>query len=116
MQPDGQDRGLLWDMYDFAYEATLISGGLSFDVAKRTREVIYSLRYVVFAIGEAAQHVSTPFQEAHPEIAWAEITGMRNIIAHDYRGTKDDIVWHAATADAEALMNLLRPLGERPSP
>jgi uncharacterized protein with HEPN domain len=114
MQPDARDRALLWDMHDFAYEATLIAAGLSFEVAVQTREVIYSLRYVVFAIGEAAAHVSEPFQEAHPEIDWAKIVGMRNILAHDYRGTKDDVVWRVATEDAQALIELLGPiLGER---
>ena len=110
MPPDSRDRALLWDMYDYAYEATLISAGLSFEGAKDAREVIYALRYVIFAIGEAASHVSLSFQEAHAEIKWAEIIGMRNILAHDYRGTRDDIVWDSATRGAAELLGLLKPL------
>jgi uncharacterized protein with HEPN domain len=115
MQPDVRDQALLWDMHDFAYDATMISAGLSLEGAKSSREVIYGLRYVVFAIGEAANHVSTAFQEAHPEIAWAKIIGMRNILAHDYGHTRDDIVWDAATNGAAELLHLLDPLlGQRP--
>jgi uncharacterized protein with HEPN domain len=110
MQPDERDRALLWDMHEYSYEATLISAGLTFDTAKDVREVVYSLRYVVFAIEEAANHVSAAFQEAHPEIAWAKIIGMRNILAHDYRGTQDDTVWDAATRGAAELLVLLGPL------
>ena len=104
-------------MYEFADEATLISAGLSFEVAKAAREVIYSLRYVIFAIGEAANHVSEEFRAAHPEVEWARIIGMRNILAHEYHGTKDDIVWNAATVGAAELLQQLKPLiGERRPP
>jgi uncharacterized protein with HEPN domain len=64
---------------------------------------------VIFAIGEAANHISEGFRADHPEIDWAKIIGMRNILAHEYRGTKDDIVWNAATVGAADLKQLLRP-------
>jgi uncharacterized protein with HEPN domain len=35
-------------------------------------------------IGEAAGRVSPEFREAHSEIPWALITGMRNRLAHEY--------------------------------
>lgn len=116
MQPDPRDRALLWDMYDYASEAMQMTSRSSFEEAKGNRELIYALRYVVFTIGEAARHLSTAFQEAHPEVEWAKIIGMRNILAHDYGTVRDDIVWDAATRGASELLGRLKPLigDERP--
>src|SRR3989304_4402509 len=42
---------------------------------KRTQWAVYSQ---VIVIGEAARRISRVFQNEHPEIPWAEMTGMRN--------------------------------------
>jgi len=33
-------------------------------------------------VGEAASQISQEFREAHPEIPWREIVGMRNYLFH----------------------------------
>ena len=35
-------------------------------------------------IGEAANHVESAIQEAHPEVPWRQMIGMRNHITHGY--------------------------------
>jgi len=37
-------------------------------------------------IGEAANHLPAEVTEAHPEIAWPQICGFRNILVHQYFG------------------------------
>ena len=44
-------------------------------------------------IGEAARCLPLDFKESHPEIAWDEIVGMRNVIVHEYFGILPDVVW-----------------------
>jgi uncharacterized protein with HEPN domain len=44
-------------------------------------------------IGEAAGKVSSATQDAHPEISWREITGMRHRLIHNYGDVRLDIVW-----------------------
>lgn len=44
-------------------------------------------------IGEAANHVPEEIQEAYPDIAWSPMSGMRNIIVHDYAGVELRYVW-----------------------
>jgi uncharacterized protein with HEPN domain len=61
-------------------------------------------------IGEAARHVSPQFQQAHPEIAWRNITGLRNILAHEYGEIKIDRIWLIATTSVVELIRLLDPL------
>ncbi len=46
-------------------------------------------------IGEAARKVSEEFKEAHPEIPWYEIIGMRNHLIHEYFRVIPEKVWEA---------------------
>lgn len=74
---------------------------------KRTQQaVIMSL----IIIGEAATKVmdSEPeFTEAHPEVPWRNMRGMRNRIAHGYFDINLDVVWETVET---ALPELLKQL------
>lgn len=59
-------------------------------------------------IGEAAARLSDEFTAAHPETAWRDLTGMRNILAHGYFRVDNDIMWAAITQDVPALRRSLQ--------
>ena len=44
-------------------------------------------------IGEAAKQVSTEFRQAHPDIPWSRMAGMRDVLAHGYMAVDLGIVW-----------------------
>ncbi len=46
-------------------------------------------------IGEAVRAVDPAFRNQHPEVPWADIIGMRNILVHDYGRVNLEIVWEA---------------------
>ena len=48
-------------------------------------------------IGEAANMLTTEFQEAHPNTPWKKVKGMRNYIVHEYFQIDDIVVWEVAT-------------------
>ena len=48
-------------------------------------------------IGEAVKNISTQTREKYPNIAWKEIAGMRDKIAHGYFNVDLDIVWKTVT-------------------
>ncbi|MCD5418080.1 DUF86 domain-containing protein [Rhodococcus pyridinivorans] len=43
-------------------------------------------------IGEAANHLPADTTDEHPEIAWPQIRGFRNILVHQYFGVDVDVV------------------------
>jgi uncharacterized protein with HEPN domain len=61
-------------------------------------------------IGEAASRVSDEMQSAHPEIAWANIVAMRNIIVHEYFGVDRDEVWSTVEFDLPTLKRQVKAL------
>jgi uncharacterized protein with HEPN domain len=54
-------------------------------------------------IGEAAGKLSREFRALHPEVPWPQISGMRNLIVHDYFGIDLDQVWQVVQRDLPVL-------------
>lgn len=47
------------------------------------------------------------YRDAHPDVPWREIAGMRNRATHVYDGIDDEIVWDVLTVEIPALVRLL---------
>jgi len=54
-------------------------------------------------IGEAAKNVPAVFKNLHKTIAWKEIIGMRNKVAHEYFGIDEEILWETVRRDIPML-------------
>lgn len=59
-------------------------------------------------IGEAVNHLSDEITDAHPEIAWPQIRGFRNILVHQYFGVDVDVVRDVVEAHLPPLAAALR--------
>lgn len=44
-------------------------------------------------IGEAAKNIPAQVKEKHPEIEWKKMSGLRDILAHEYFGIDLEVVW-----------------------
>jgi uncharacterized protein with HEPN domain len=47
-------------------------------------ETYYACRARLMEIGEAVAHLSPALTSANPDIPWRQISGMRNVLIHDY--------------------------------
>lgn len=67
--------------------------------------------HLLEVIGEAAQGVSSGFQETHPDIPWKKMIAMRNRLIHGYFAINLDIVWDTVLHDIppvlEGMENIL---------
>jgi uncharacterized protein with HEPN domain len=61
-------------------------------------------------LGEAAQHVPNYVRDKYSDIRWADIRGIRNIMAHGYFGVDLSIVWRVVRGDAIELGRQLEKL------
>ena len=67
-------------------------------------------------IGEACRALSEGTRGRHPEVPWAAIIGMRNILVHDYFGLNLDAVWSAADRDIPRLREQIQAIIEAEQP
>ena len=60
-------------------------------------------------IGEATKNIPKEFKKAHKEIPWSKISGMRDILIHQYFGIDLDLTWEVVKSDLPELKkNILK--------
>ena len=67
-------------------------------------ETYYACRARLMEIGEAVAHLSPELTTANPEIPWSQISGMRNVLIHDY----DDVSFAEVAGTIESDLPTLR--------
>lgn len=87
---DGMDR------------ADLVADGRTWDAVVRNIEVI----------GEAARQLPDAVRAAAPDVPWAEIIGMRNILIHTYFSIDADILWDVVSVEVPELARRVHSLLE----
>jgi uncharacterized protein with HEPN domain len=97
-------------MLDMSQKALDFTSGVTKDGYDQDETLRLALTHLIQVIGEAARHVSLAFQEAHPEIPWHEIMGMRHRIVHDYMSVDEDVVWEIVQQDLPPLIAALRKI------
>lgn len=104
------DDAYLLDMLLAAREVGTFTAGLTFQEFKRNRMAQLAILKAVEVVGEAASQISAECKEAHPEIPWVKIIGMRNRLVHGYFNIKLERVWETVQQDLPHLISLLEPL------
>ncbi len=82
-------------MLDTARKAAEKVRGLTREAYDADENLRLALAHLIQTIGEAARRVSPAYRDAHPEIPWAKIVGMRHRVVHDYLSVDYDLVWDA---------------------
>jgi len=110
MLPEEQDLAYLWDMCEATKEILAFVKGIHYTEFIQNRMIRYAVERQLLVLGEAANHVSVKFQEAHLEIPWRQMIGLRNVLAHEYGEIKVDRIWNAANISVPELLKVLQPL------
>lgn len=76
---------------------------------KRTQDAIIRR---IGIIGEAAKNVSSEIKKNSPNIPWKQITGMRDVLVHEYFGVRLERVWKTAKKDIPKLKKQVSELLE----
>jgi uncharacterized protein with HEPN domain len=61
-------------------------------------------------IGEAARALSPALKKRYPEVPWAEIIALRNLLVHEYFGLNMQQVWTMTQRDLTALEEQIRQI------
>lgn len=69
--------------------------GSSYDLFLEDEPFQDSCSLCLIQIGEAVNRLSDEYREAHPDIPWSKIYGMRCHLVHGYESFDAEIVWDA---------------------
>lgn len=58
-------------------------------------------------IGEAAKNLTETAQLSYPDVEWRQISGLRNILVHQYFGIDSDLIWQIVRTDIPILKSKL---------
>lgn len=61
-------------------------------------------------IGEAVKHIPDDMREKYPRIKWRKIAGLRDIVAHEYFGISDELIWDIVQNEIPHLLKSIKAL------
>ena len=64
----------------------------------------------LYNIGEQVFQLSADFKEAHPEIAWNVVSGLRHRLVHDYEGINWSIIVEVVFDEMKDFVNSVTDL------
>jgi uncharacterized protein with HEPN domain len=98
----------LLDMYNYGLKIQDYTSGKTLEDFETDEIGLSAVMYWLVIFGEAANRVSESFQASHPEIPWAQVVAMRNILVHAYWRIRNDLVWSAITQTLPPLLVQLK--------
>lgn len=81
-----------------------------YDQFSRNNMLVEACVFNLGQLGETANKIDEEYEEAHPEIPWRQIYGLRNRIIHDYEGINLKLIWEIIQDDLPELLKHLEKL------
>ncbi|MYD10679.1 MAG: DUF86 domain-containing protein [Chloroflexi bacterium] len=94
------DRIRRIESYTSGGREAFIASELSQDGVIRSLEVI----------GEVVKRMDLSLLAQHPDIAWSDFAGFRDVLIHQYNNVRIDLVWRFAQEDLPALKQAVTAL------
>ena len=104
-----KDIGRIQHMHEMAVLLETEKDKLSIEAIIKDRVLFYGLSKMIEIIGEAAYMITKDYKQAHLELPWGQIEGMRHILVHGYFSISPEVLWDVIQND----IPVLRPILER---
>jgi len=105
-----RDEAYLLDILIAARKALQFLEGMTWDEFEGSELHQNAVIRPLEIIGEAARLVSQQTRNAHPEIPWEQMIGMRNRLIHEYFRVNLKTVWETVQNDLHRLIALIEPI------
>ena len=84
--------------------------GVSYAQFSADSKLVEACVFNLSQMGELSNRIDATFAQAHPEIPWRQIYGLRNRLVHDYEGVNLTLIWEIIHDDLPPLLKQLNNL------
>lgn len=88
-----QPTAFLQDILDAIADIETFTTDVDFQAFSANREKTLAVLKSIEIIGEAVKQIPDDIRTQYPNIEWQSISGMRNILVHEYWGIDINVVW-----------------------
>ena len=101
---------ILQKMLRYTMRLVVYCSGYTYDTFISDIKLVEACVFNLSQLGELCRIVDPSFAQAHPQIPWREMYGLRNRIVHDYEGVNLQLVWEIISEDIPELRDELEKL------
>ena len=77
--------------------------GMTFDQFVNDARTMDAVVRNLMTMGESIRWIPEPILDAHPDVPWRTLRGMRNVVVHEYFGVDPVILWETVRGDLPPL-------------
>jgi len=93
----------LEDTLNAMEKAELFITDMTYEEFLKDEKTIFAVIRAIEVIGEALKHVPSELRQKFSDIPWRDITGMRDILVHEYFGVDLETVWETVKTDIPSI-------------
>jgi uncharacterized protein with HEPN domain len=97
------DEQRLLHIKEAIQEIESYTAGIELTVFKSNSMIRFASIKQIEIIGEAAKNISEETRKKYSTIEWKQISGLRNILVHEYFGADADLIWQIIQTDIPEL-------------
>lgn len=105
-----RDDASLSDIYQAGQNVLTYAQGLNQADLEVNELRTSAILYQILIIGEATKRLSPEFRAQHPELPWADMAGIRDILAHQYDQLDFNVMWNIIHISVPETLDKIAPL------
>jgi uncharacterized protein with HEPN domain len=105
-------RDYLEDIYKEMERAEKFVENLDFSDIMDDDKTLYACIRSLEIIGEAVKRIPDDFRKKYEEVPWKDMSGMRDVLIHDYLGANTDVIWKTIKEDIPKVKPIFKKMLE----